>query len=166
MKHLIVLSGPIGVGKSSFVEALKRFDAERVSTRAHILETTGCQNERGALQDAGDRLDLETGGTWVADALEPVVASSDTSILILDSARIAKQVEALRSRFGEKVIHIHLYADDDVLEARYKNRETDVREFESYAKAAGHGTETQVPTLSSRSASIAERCISSLYTIS
>ena len=147
MKHLIVLSGPIGVGKSSFVEALKRFDAERVSTRAHILETTGCQNERGALQDAGDRLDLETGGTWVADALEPVVESSDTSILILDSARIAKQVEALRSRFGEKVIHIHLYADDDVLEARYKNRETDVREFESYAKAAEHGTDTQVPTL-------------------
>ena len=147
MKNLIVLSGPIGVGKSSFVEALKRFDAERVSTRAHILEATGCENERRALQDAGDRLDLKTGGTWVADALQPVVEASNRSILILDSARIAKQIEALRSRFCEKVVHIHLYADVDALEVRYAARETDVREFDTYAEAAEHGTEAQVSTL-------------------
>ena len=29
MKHLIVLSGPIGVGKSSFFEALETFDRVR-----------------------------------------------------------------------------------------------------------------------------------------
>ena len=65
MKHLIVLSGPIGVGKSSFFEALETFGAERISTRSYILDTTGCENERRALQDAGDRLDRETDGGWV-----------------------------------------------------------------------------------------------------
>ncbi|HBK15855.1 MAG TPA: adenylosuccinate synthase, partial [Erythrobacter sp.] len=71
MKHLIVLSGPIGVGKSSFFEALETFGAERISTRSYILDTTGCENERRALQDAGDRLDRETDVGWVADAVEP-----------------------------------------------------------------------------------------------
>ena len=147
MKHLIVLSGPIGVGKSSFFEALETFGAERISTRSYILDTTGCENERRALQDAGDRLDRETDGGWGADAVEPVGGASSAPILVLDSARIAKQVAALRSRFGGKLVHIHLYADHEVLEERYMTRASDVREFDTYEQAAAHGTEAQVSTL-------------------
>jgi broad-specificity NMP kinase len=45
MKHLIVLSGPIGVGKSSFFEALETFGAERISTRSYILDTTALDKQ-------------------------------------------------------------------------------------------------------------------------
>ncbi len=144
---LIVLSGPIGVGKSSFVEALEPFGASRVSTRQYIIDQTGCENERRALQEAGDQLDRDTNGIWVADALAPPLMSSTSKIVVLDSARIAAQVEALRKRFGPKVLHVHLHADREILEARYLRRNSVIREFNSYAEAAEHGTESQVHTL-------------------
>lgn len=144
---LIVLSGPIGVGKSTFVKALEPFGACRVSTRQYIINQTGCENERRALQEAGDQLDHSTNGVWVADAVAPHLTTATSSFLILDSARIAAQVEALRNRFGSKVLHVHLYADPDVLEARYLGRNSEVREFNTYAEAAQHGTERQVHTM-------------------
>ena len=147
MKSLIVLSGPIGVGKTSFVEALAPYGVRRVSTRQHILRETGCANERRALQDAGDQLDEATGGAWVAEAIAEVPKLDDAEILVLDSARIPAQVQALRDRFGERVFHIHLYADRDILAKRYAGRRLDVREFPTYDQAAAHGTEQKVPDL-------------------
>ena len=147
MKSLIVLSGPIGVGKSTFVEALAPYGVRRVSTRRHILRETGCDNERRALQDAGDHLDKATGGAWVVEAIVEAPEFGDAEILVLDSARIPAQVQALRDRFGERVFHIHLYADRGILEKRYAGRRSDVREFPTYDEAAKHGTEQQVPAL-------------------
>lgn len=147
MTNLIILSGPIGVGKSSFVEALAKHGAQRISTRQYIIDATGCENERRALQRAGDELDAKTEGKWVAEAIAPVIEETQASILVLDSARIAEQVNVLRTTYPDKVIHIHLYADPDILEQRYADRDSEVREFATYAEAADHGTEQQVPTL-------------------
>ena len=84
MEGVIVLSGPIGVGKSSFGRALvDRFGAIKVGTRDHILRRKGCQNERGALQDAGSALDEETGGTWVADCVQEAAASVGLNAVLL-----------------------------------------------------------------------------------
>ena len=151
MEGVIVLSGPIGVGKSSFANALvERFGAIKVGTRDYILQQTGCDNERRALQNAGDDLDRETGGAWVADCVqeaEAADAAGPDALLLLDSARIEPQVRALRARFPGLVFHIHLDAEISVLEQRYLNRDADLREFSTYAEASAHGTEAQVGTL-------------------
>lgn len=145
---LIVLSGPIGVGKTSFRDALERiFKAQRISTREWILIKKNCANDRGSLQRAGDELDSETGGEWVADAVETVMPVAGDAILLLDAARIRGQVEALRRRFPGAVFHVHLSADCDILERRYAGRKAELKEYATYAEAQSHGTEAQVGTL-------------------
>ena len=146
--RLIVLSGPIGVGKTSFGNALiDLFGATRVSTHSWLLAKTGCQNERSALQVAGDRMDAETGAAWVADAVEDATQAEDGSLLLLDSARIEGQVQALRGRFLDAVFHVHLNAEPAELEHRYLKRKSELKEHATYAEARSHGTEAQVGSL-------------------
>jgi adenylosuccinate synthase len=126
--RLIVLSGPIGVGKTSFGNVLiDLFGATRVSTRSWLLARTGCRNERSALQVAGDKMDAENGGAWVADAVEDATQPEHGSLLLLDSARIEGQVQALRARFLDAVFHVHLNADSAELEPRYLKRKSELK---------------------------------------
>lgn len=146
MELLVVLSGPIGSGKTRFAEALAAYGARPVSTRSYIRNRKGCGESRTALQAAGAALDEETGGLWVVDA----VVEADTAgvdFLLLDSVRIAPQVTGLRAQFPDKVVHVHLDASPEVLEQRYRSRPTAAREYASYEEAAAHGTERQVGTL-------------------
>ena len=77
MEGVIVLSGPIGVGKSSLASALvELFSATTAATRDYILQQTRCENERRALQNAGDELDRKTGGAWIADCIEEAADSA------------------------------------------------------------------------------------------
>ncbi|WP_170349672.1 adenylosuccinate synthetase [Ruegeria atlantica] len=149
MQTIIVTSGPIGAGKSEFIAAIERnYPAERVSTRKFILATTGCENERRALQMAGDQLDEKTSGSWVADAVdEAIKEGSSSEILLVDSARIPNQINELRRRFGSSVFHVHLTAEPEELERRYVSRSSDLKEFETYLEASNHGTEQKVPEL-------------------
>ena len=149
MKCILVMSGPIGAGKSEFSAALERdLGAVRVSTRRYILDVTRCENERRSLQEAGDRLDVETEGQWVADAVGKAMSEGfSADIALLDSARIAPQLAALRQKFGEAVFHVHLTADRGELERRYKMRKSELREFATYEEAANHGTEREVGNL-------------------
>ena len=145
---LIVLSGPIGGGKTSFRDSLVRmFGAQKVSTREWILEHTSCANERGALQAAGDELDRKTGGGWVADAVQAIMPVAGNAILLLDAARVKSQVDAMKQRFGDAVFHVHLSAADEVLERRYAGRKAELKEYPTYLEAKRNGTEAQVSTL-------------------
>jgi adenylosuccinate synthase len=150
MPTIVVLSGPVGVGKSAFANALKeRGSVRSVSTRRFILARTGVQEERAALQEAGEALDRETGGEWVADAAaEAMEADPNSEFLLIDSARIPEQVEKLRDRFGSaRVLHVHLTAPDKVLEERYLARPKEMKEFETYAEVKASKTEAQVERL-------------------
>jgi adenylosuccinate synthase len=149
MRLLIVLSGPIGVGKSSFASELEKlFDVRRVSTRRWLIENAGAENERGSLLAAGERMDRETGGGWVAEAAAAGAANvPEDAVLLIDSARIAPQVENLRSRFSGCVFHVHLHAADETLEHRYLNRPAEMKEFATYAELRLNGTEAAVGEL-------------------
>lgn len=149
MRLIIVLSGPVAVGKSSFAAQLADvYGAIRVSTRAWMQNHHHIGNDRKALQLAGEELDRETGGSWVADAVADVEATSaPNAVLLLDSARIRGQVAALKTRWGEKVFHVHLHAEDAELERRYFARPIELKEFATYAEVRANATEAQIGTL-------------------
>jgi adenylosuccinate synthase len=149
VKLVIVLSGPVGVGKSSFGDQLRElFGADRVSTSNWIVEHRGVARERGELQAAGDSLDSETGGAWVAEAVaEKASSMDDNAILLVDAARISAQVEKLRERFGDRVFHVHLHANEALLERRYLARDPKHKEFATYAEVRANGTEAAVGSL-------------------
>lgn len=145
---LIVLSGPIGVGKTAFGDSLVAlFGAKRLSTRLWLLANTGCENDRGSLQQAGASQDVATGGAWVVKVVEDAIADGAGALLLLDAARIAGQVRALRDQYGDDVFHVHLNAGLAELERRYSTRKSELKEYPTYAEARRHGTEAQVGTL-------------------
>lgn len=149
MRLLIVLSGPVAVGKTSFGDALISITgAKRVSTRKFIQALKGTSDDRRKLQIAGDELDNETNGEWVADAVEAELSSAaQDAILLLDSARIPAQVDAVRKRWPGHVFHVHLHADDEELERRYLKRDPRLKEFATYAEVKENQTEAAVPAL-------------------
>ncbi|AJP73432.1 adenylosuccinate synthetase [Sphingomonas hengshuiensis] len=149
MRLLIVLSGPVAVGKTSFGSALLKIaGATRVSTRTFIQQRLGTSDDRGALQAAGDQLDAQTNGRWVTDAVAAAGTGAPADqILLLDSARIPEQVEALRSRWPGQVFHIHLHAEDATLERRYLGRPAHLKEFPTYDEVKRNKTEASVGAL-------------------
>lgn len=149
MPIIVALSGPVAVGKTAFGDELaSSFKVRRVSTRKYIIDRLGTANERSALQVAGTKLDTETGGAWVADAVEAESARCDEStILLVDSVRIVSQVEKLRAKFGQDLFHVHLRASDQELSRRYLTRLGTIREFATYDEVRASPTEAAVGAL-------------------
>ncbi len=153
MRLIIAVSGPIAVGKSVFIgELVQRFGAIRISTRELIQSLRSVPSERGPLQEAGEELDRTTDGRWVANALATRAAKlDDDAIVIVDSVRIAKQIEHLKQAFGAKVWHVHLTASHEVLCARFQKRkemgDPAVLEFATYGEARANATEAEVDKL-------------------
>ena len=149
-KQIILLSGPVACGKSELGRALtERFGAESISTREVIqgLRPT-TPTERKALQRAGDRLDRETGGAWVAQYLErrlPRLAQD--AVVVVDSVRIPTQIDAIRRAYGSLVFHIHVTAPEEVLAHRYAQRKADVAELPTYEEVRRSKTERGVSKL-------------------
>jgi adenylosuccinate synthase len=102
------------------------------------------------MQDYGDLLDQETDGAWVAQAVSATVGRLETpaQLLIIDSVRRLKQIDALRDAFPH-VEHIHVFAPGTVLDERYQRRgETSgLAELGSYAEVAQNETESEVSSL-------------------
>jgi adenylosuccinate synthase len=153
MRLIIAVSGPIAVGKSVFIgELVRQFNATRVSTRELIQSLRDVPTERGPLQEAGESLDQETDGKWVSDGLAMRMTSfSDDAVIVVDSVRIAKQVEHLRAKFGNSVRHVHLTASYDVLASRFRERkergDPAVLEFATYEEARTNPTEAAIESL-------------------
>lgn len=149
MRVLLALSGPVGVGKSSFCEVLKtRFGADRLSTR-ELLLTTGARSEREDLQAAGERLDRETDGKWVSDAVAEKLSEHGPRVVIIDAIRIKKQIDHIRRAFGDRlrVWHVFIDAEDEVLRERYRNRASLIGEFADYDQLKESETERAIRTL-------------------
>ncbi len=157
--RIIVLSGPVVGGKSKLAEALQsRFAMRRVKTQDIIVELTGVDRERRALQQAGEKLDRTTDGAWVARALTQLVTRDDSGTLdavadswfVVDSARIGSQIEHIRRSFGPRVVHIHITAPREELARRYEKRKQSrpaMTELPTYAEVLSDPTESSVEEL-------------------
>src|SRR5436189_5890300 len=102
-RRLILISGPVSVGKTTLADSLKRFGARSIKTRMLITAATGVSGDRAALQAAGEQLDV-AGPEWLADALvREAEGIEDNAEIVIDSVRISGQIDAIRSRVGTRV---------------------------------------------------------------
>lgn len=154
--RIVVLSGPVGAGKSTLGRDLaSEFGLAYVRTQDLMRDVATARGvtlepERRAMQEFGERLDEETEGRWVADEVAELVASGHANggLVIVDAVRIVGQIDALRSAFPSNVTHIHVHAPKDVLGARYEARENSgLTELSSYAEVASNRTEANVSSL-------------------
>lgn len=151
-KLVVVVSGPVAGGKSELAKELaRRFAGARLSTRTLLVPhlADGQQPTRRALQDIGAQLDERTGGSWVADGFSREVFEASEQLIVIDAARIAGQVEALRAAFGRGVRHVHITSSRETCAQRFNLRRTgaDILEDLSYEEVMADPTEAGVDDL-------------------
>ncbi len=149
---IVVVSGPVAGGKSTLAKMLaERFDGLRLSTRELLMPSLqpGQPPSRASLQKIGADLDQADGGQWVADRFSRTIFSDRRDLFVIDSARIAGQLDGLRRAFGDEVRHVHVTASPDTCAERYEERRSraEVEEAASYADVIADPTEAQVNTL-------------------
>lgn len=153
IEQVVLLSGPISSGKSGLATDLKNNHPFRVvKTHDLIAQMVDVKATRTSFQQAGEKLDRETKGSWVADAVARLTIS-DPKIthLIIDAVRIKEQIDSLRRAYGSKVVHIHLTASEQILAARYaekaKRRKGEFEELPSYEAVRKNKTERNIDSL-------------------
>jgi adenylosuccinate synthase len=148
MRHILLLSGAVGAGKTTLSTALhERYGARIVKTRELIAALKpDADNTRGGLQAAGEALDVQQGGRWVADALLELAPPED--FVVVDAVRIVAQVDAVRKQFPSvRVQHVHLQAPGEVLVERYARRNRPGDEGTSYETVRANATEASIDDL-------------------
>ena len=144
----IALSGQISAGKSALAINLRdRAGANLIKSKELIYERLPrTAPTRRSLQSAGQRLDRDTGGRWLADALNKrVMNDKPPKLVVIDAIRIPEQIYFLRQS-GWAVTHVHLAASEEELAKRYATRSS-VGELPSYADLSRNWTEKHVAAL-------------------
>lgn len=148
-QDIILISGAIASGKTSLCDMLaSRYGFQVLKTRHLIQANVGASAERESLQQAGEHLDQDTSGRWVAAALARQVQKlPGAAVILVDAVRTQSQVMAIREAFGPRVVHIHLTAPLDALAKRYTARRGEVQELKSYVGVRVNKTEAHVEEL-------------------
>jgi adenylosuccinate synthase len=138
LRQIVLLSGPVRSGKSTLAAQLaQRFGFSHIRTHRYIEDRNpGIERERGALQQAGEKLDRRTQGAWVCENIlqdDQDGKWGDNAAVIVDAVRIKGQIDAIRRAYGQRVVHVHLTAPPEELAQRYESKDqSGIREFSSY----------------------------------
>jgi cytidylate kinase len=128
-KVLLLLSGPIAVGKTAIRDELvANHQFDYVRSGRYLTELANKQSltvGRTSLQDLGDQLDKETDFRWLLDDVIVPALNDKANVdrWIVDAVRKPEQVRHIRHMVGAPmVLHIHLTAPEPILERRYEAR--------------------------------------------
>lgn len=159
-KQIVLISGSVASGKTTLTENLRsRFDHIHILKTKEVIKVLALQKtgkevelERRSMQEFGERLDRETNGEWVRDALRRLLLrlgpSEPDSIVIVDAVRIPEQIRAIRKAYGFSVLHIHLHTPLETLDQRYRNRRySGLKELTSFSEVEKDPTEARVQQL-------------------
>jgi adenylosuccinate synthase len=128
VRYLVLLSGPLAVGKTALREELVAVHGfDYVRSGRYLLDRAqreALDGHRRGLQELGDELDRNTDFRWLLDdvAIPTFRANPNTSRWLVDAVRKLRQVEHFKGTFGASVFHVHLTAPEEVLKARYEAR--------------------------------------------
>src|SRR5689334_22223421 len=104
-KKIVLVSGSIASGKTTLVSLLEHeFDNVHVLKTKDVIRELAIgklghevPSERRAMQDFGDRLDRDTKGEWVRDAVRKLLSrlgpSEPDAIVLVDAVRIPEQIK-------------------------------------------------------------------------
>lgn len=125
---VLLVSGPIAVGKTSFAnELIETSSFKKIRSGdflSQLATARGSRSDRTGLQELGDSLDVETDYRWVVESVAGPLIAADVPqrLWLFDAVRKQRQVEHFRARFEVDVFHVHLIAPEEVLRARYEER--------------------------------------------
>jgi predicted kinase len=118
--HLVLLAGPSCSGKSALADELHRTKgAEIVRAWELIAALAGNASTRAELQATGARVERETQGHWLAEAVALQLQSSAGHMVVVDSVRTSAQATLVR-QLSEACKLVYLTADPKERDRRFR----------------------------------------------
>lgn len=120
---VLALSGQVCAGKTTLALTLAATGWQRVTVRELLVGEAAANRDltREQLQEAGQRLEQDSAGHWIADRVRARRNSANDS-LVIDSLRTREQAHACRDAFGAELISLHLEASEKERERRFEAR--------------------------------------------
>jgi len=154
MRRILLLSGPIAVGKTAVRDVLVHdygFEALRSSGYLRtIAAERGLKDERASLQELGDELDRSTDFRWIVErvALPAMLANEHQDYWLIDAVRKEQQIKHFRSACADQgaVFHVHLMAPEAIIRDRY-NARCSPGDSSTYEFACDHDNERSARAL-------------------
>jgi hypothetical protein len=126
MVRIVLLSGPLAVGKTAVADVLRNRGLKKISSSGYLRQLAAARSlpdTRESLQQLGDLLDQQTDYAWLVDDVAVGEIADDTDQLdwFVDAVRKEQQVRSFREKFPD-ILHVHLTAPEDVLRSRFLDR--------------------------------------------
>lgn len=138
-RQIVVISGKTCSGKSGLADLLEReFQFRVVRSRRALHGPDSPEADSGdtaILTGGGLQADKQTDPTWLLHATQEVLKGLDPAkSVVVDHLSTPAEVAQFRRVFGEDLIHVHLYASNETLQARYARTEGARENAPSYAE--------------------------------